>query len=1418
MAQDDSRWQDLMKMQETANSATNPASDQPSGQFNADDIEFESFMFDTGTGPLPTLGSLNTDPNMGVVTAVNPLAANLAAHTGSTGPLGGGQAPAQTPAQAAQPDQPAPAAPGFDFSGQNVPLPPFLAGMESQPQQQAEPEPLFQPYQSSLHAEQSHDQQQTAPPAAPRGTGPLGSQHSSSNLAARLSQLQGQQGTDGAPSGTMPRGTGPLGMRGGTGPLGGMPSTGTGSLRTPASASTAGAQAESESAQTSPAGPINPAYFKTPTGPLGQRLRTGPLNPANLRPEPEEAPAVPAPMQAATFAMTSTYTEQVQNDPTTWNDITLSSVDDFSQVLLALYGLPANLPPVINEAPAAMAAMSAGTAVQERPDTTQEWAGLPFEDAYSASAGPALAEPAVAGAEEAPVPGWGEMTGAPPENNYTSTLDEVAAPGYDGPQLDYVVPLDEAEAQAQAPETVAGGTSAGDALEFDSFMFDDGHPSQLLDPSVLESQQPAPTTTASGMDAFLQPPDEFDMEPLQYGTAPAETQAQAPTATTPEATQAEAEMEPATDDAGQGPLPFWLQDTSDLEVLARQGYVDMDLGTGTQDATEDRTTPAQTAESLAPPAPVELEQEARVATPDELTGVTAEDTTEPSSVAPADLEPAAEEGFTQAEEFDVAPFDASMTAPSVEAEVPGDEAELELAPTFQTDTYAGPQAELEAEPALELEAEPAVEVAAQAEADVPADEPYYADLPPIEPFDFTSLGLAPEEDAYGFNTEELLGVLPPTHDPMRATADLDVLADIFDGTPAGNLDDMNTTFSAAASLDATPTTQNAQRTPTSPALSQLTSPIASFLEPEEDVEETATQSQLQAQLRAQMEAQAQAATQPEPLAEVEPVEPAEPVAPQPPRRETGRLGGGWTSAVTTTLSMGGIDDDLDIRGTEAQETGLLFEPPVAETVAAQPTAVQPAAPEPLVPQSVAEPVAEPVAAAQEAPADPGFDIEPFDYSQLRLEEEQEIPTGMLDPRKARRPGTTGELISPDPGGSLWSERPAAPAEEPEDDEESWQGTERDTSLFMSTSRPASDRGKSTGWLTDDAAPLEEPARLAAALPATPAPTPAPEAAATPEPEVEAQTETTRGRGRKKGAADDSSAVKARVSWADATSPGLPTLPDSQDLQGMTTGPLGQEEPEVEDVEATVPQGSKQTRALKPTPDMVPEPALDVAPDVAPETPAEPEPKRPRGRAATAATSAPAPQAAPVETPAVEPVQEVDTVEDVTPAATPVAAEAPVPAVPTTPSVAPTPTATPVPVEVPEYTYQPMQGQQETSQQVEMPKVGDGRSMYTSGPLPELEGFEALRQLVEANPDDIGAHMALAAGYSQLGDLSTTLRVYRRVLRKRNVPPMFLSLIAEELNDYEREMQGDAHYHQVRGDLYMKQGRHQEAIQEYNKIS
>lgn len=1403
MAQDDSRWQDLMKMQETANSATNAASDQPSGQFNADDIEFEAFMFDPGTGPLPTLGGLNTDPSLGVATAVNPLAANLAAHTGGTGPLGlGGQAAPAAPATPA-PEQPAPGAPSFDLTGQDAPLPPFLAGAEPQAQQQAEAEQPYWPTQQ--------DEQPGSRIPAPRGTGPLGTQHSGSNLAARLSQLQGQQPTEGGSGAAQPRGTGPLGMRRGTGPLGGVPSAGTGPLGAGAAASTARTQkggpsapAEHTAPQPAPVGPINPAYFKTPTGPLGQRMRTGSLNPANLRPEPGESQATASAPAGATFGDLGTYTEQTQNDPTTWNDSTLSSVDDFSQVLLALYGLPANLPPVVAEAPAGMPTMSAGTAVQERAETdaAPEWAGLPFENAYSASTGPSLAEPATLGAEEAPVPGWGDMTGAPPENSYTATHSEVAAPGYDGPQLDYVVPLEEAEEQGRAAETGAAGGNAGDALEFDSFMFDSGHPSQILDSSMVETRETTPQ--AYGMDAVLQPQDEFDMEPLQFGAAPDATEVgAAPSeaaqyAEYPQPAEAaqdaapEVDMQSAQEDADRGPLPFWLQDTSDLEVVARQGYVDMGLATTAEADTADATagdtageTPAMRAtEPTAPPEPAQFEQQAVAEAPAEVagetSGETAGETAEPGLAAPAQLEPAAEE-------LDVAPFDMdALTAPA-EAEAPEEAAALDLAPTLQADTYVEP------EQALDAQAEPEVAVAAARDEESPG-EFNYDDLPPIEPFDFTSLNVAPEEDDYGFNADELLGVMPSNRDPYRATADLDVLADIFEGNPVAAPEDLNTAYTPAASLDTAQTPQSAQRTPTSPALSQLTSPIASYLEPEAEEgegEETATQSQLQAQLRAQMDAQAQAAAHPEPQPQAEPAgpaEPSEPAAPQPVRRETGRLGGGWTSAVTTTLGMGGIDGEIDAAGTEARETGMLVEPATAE-----PLVPQPSAPEPVV--------AEPALSVPDPAADPDFDIEPFDYSQLRLEEEQEIPTGMLDPRKARRPGTTGELIAPDLGGSLWTERPAPPAEEPEDDEESWRGTERDTSLFMSASTPTPGRGKATGWLVDDAATVEEPTGAFAAMPAAPELAPTPEPAPAPEqPAAEVQTGPatgTTGRGRKKAAADDSSAVKARVSWADATSPGLPTLPDDADLPSATTGPLTPPAQEVKDIEATVPRSRKQTQVLQPPA----ESALDT-PDVD-TLQVEPAPRRSRGKAA---------QAAPVETRAPEAAQEVEPVEEATPASGPTpAAATPI----ATPSVAPAPT--PAPADLPEYTYQPMQGQEEAPQQVDMPKVGAGRSMYTSGPLPELAGFEELRQLVEQNPDDIGAHMALAAGYSQLGDLDTTLRVYRRVLRRRNIPAMFLSLIAEELNDYERELQGNAHFHQVRGDLYMKQGRHQEAIGEYNKI-
>lgn len=106
---------------------------------------------------------------------------------------------------------------------------------------------------------------------------------------------------------------------------------------------------------------------------------------------------------------------------------------------------------------------------------------------------------------------------------------------------------------------------------------------------------------------------------------------------------------------------------------------------------------------------------------------------------------------------------------------------------------------------------------------------------------------------------------------------------------------------------------------------------------------------------------------------------------------------------------------------------------------------------------------------------------------------------------------------------------------------------------------------------------------------------------------------------------------------------------------------------------------------------------------------------------------------------------------------------------------------------------------------------------TSGPLPMIDGFEELREIVSRNPGDIGAHLALARAYTQVNDLDGALRVYRRILKKRVVSSSILDMIEDELGEVEAEAGGTPRFHQIRGDLLMKQGRFQDAIAEYNKI-
>ena len=105
----------------------------------------------------------------------------------------------------------------------------------------------------------------------------------------------------------------------------------------------------------------------------------------------------------------------------------------------------------------------------------------------------------------------------------------------------------------------------------------------------------------------------------------------------------------------------------------------------------------------------------------------------------------------------------------------------------------------------------------------------------------------------------------------------------------------------------------------------------------------------------------------------------------------------------------------------------------------------------------------------------------------------------------------------------------------------------------------------------------------------------------------------------------------------------------------------------------------------------------------------------------------------------------------------------------------------------------------------------------SGPLDHLAGFEALQEIVASRPEDHGARMALAVAYAEEGHIDHSLNEYHRLVHHRGLPPSMLGIISDQLADLESEATGTARFHKVRGDLMMKQGQYQEAIEEYNKI-
>jgi len=66
---------------------------------------------------------------------------------------------------------------------------------------------------------------------------------------------------------------------------------------------------------------------------------------------------------------------------------------------------------------------------------------------------------------------------------------------------------------------------------------------------------------------------------------------------------------------------------------------------------------------------------------------------------------------------------------------------------------------------------------------VAGTDPVVGELPPIAPFDFSTLAGDMEDEPFGFNTEELSGLVFGERDPMVVTANLEALADLMGAHP-----------------------------------------------------------------------------------------------------------------------------------------------------------------------------------------------------------------------------------------------------------------------------------------------------------------------------------------------------------------------------------------------------------------------------------------------------------------------------------------------------------------------------------------------------------------------------------------------------------------------------------------------------------
>ncbi|HUP27608.1 MAG TPA: hypothetical protein VM409_04165, partial [Chloroflexia bacterium] len=294
----------------------------------------------------------------------------------------------------------------------------------------------------------------------------------------------------------------------------------------------------------------------------------------------------------------------------------------------------------------------------------------------------------------------------------------------------------------------------------------------------------------------------------------------------------------------------------------------------------------------------------------------------------------------------------------------------------------------------------------------------YLDLPPITPFDFSLLGHVEEEEELGFNASELEGMIPADQVSSRVTTDLGALADLLGTTPPA--DALKYQREATGSSDA---------------------------------ESLATGTAAPADQKAVLQA-------PENQADAEKPDKAKGTAVLRPDDEHAPS---WTSTVTSSLA--GTGGAAVVSATEGEAEENRPEAKVEE--------VHEVEEEPAV---LVQPFSQAVTDALNAP--PELEIDPFDYSDLELGDEETATeqlanassTSVLDTSAGQGLPTTPVLMPP----ADQSTSRTLPWDDGDTDHSIPGETSDGSTSVFSSSSTRTIGAKSTGWLSDtDGQPIEE---------------------------------------------------------------------------------------------------------------------------------------------------------------------------------------------------------------------------------------------------------------------------------------------------------------------------------------------------------